>query len=152
MSTIHVRTDAFDPGATIPAKYTCDGEDVSPPLSWDSGPEATASYALIMDDPDAPGGTWVHWVAWNIPNPNLPEAVPSDAELPDGTRQGENSWPKTGYGGPCPPSGEHRYFFKLYALDTKLELTASADEEALVRAMEGHLLAQGELMGVYSRR
>lgn len=145
---------AFGQGEPIPRRYTCDGEDISPPLSWSDPPQGTQSFALIADDPDAPMGTWVHWVLYNIPADarSLPEAVPSDAELPDGSRNGRNSWRRLGYGGPCPPSGTHRYFFKLYALDAQLDLKAGASKEQLLRAMEGHALAQAELMGTYTRR
>ena len=104
-----------------------------------------------MDDPDAPVGTWVHWVLWNRGDPSLPEALPTDATLPDGTRQGRNSWGRSGYGGPCPPSGTHRYFFRVYALDTVLDLPDATDADALRRAMEGHVLAEGVLMGRYAR-
>ena len=144
----------FVAGEAIPLKYTCDGDDVSPPLAWSDPPAGTQSFALICDDPDAPVGTWVHWVLYDLPADarELPEAVPSDAELPDGGRQGNNSWPRIGYGGPCPPSGSHRYFFKLYALDTVLGLDAGATKKELLRAVEGHVLAQVELMGTYSRQ
>jgi Raf kinase inhibitor-like YbhB/YbcL family protein len=144
---------AFVHEASIPSKYTCDGEDVSPPLEW-SDPLADAqTFAIIMDDPDAPVGTWVHWVLYNLPaeTRTLPEAVPSGAVLPDGSRHGENSWRRTDYGGPCPPSGVHRYFFKLYALDTALKLDAGATKAELLQAMEGHVLAQTELMGTFAR-
>jgi len=145
---------AFAPGEPIPQKYTCDGEDISPPLQWSDPPQGTQSFALICDDPDAPVGTWVHWVLYNLPAETraLPEAIPPDAELPDGSRHGRNSWRRLDYGGPCPPSGTHRYFFKLYALDTMLDLKAGAGKKQLLRAMEGHILAQTEVMGVYSRR
>ena len=145
---------AFAPGEPIPRKYTCDGEDISPPLQWSDPPQGTQSFALINDDPDAPVGTWVHWVLYNLPAKAraLPEAIPPDAELPDGSRHGENSWRRMGYGGPCPPSGTHRYFFKLYALDTMLDLAAGASKEQLLQAMEGHILAQTEVMGVYTRQ
>ncbi|MCH8164750.1 MAG: YbhB/YbcL family Raf kinase inhibitor-like protein [Planctomycetes bacterium] len=146
--TIDVTSSAFEHEGSIPSKYTCDGEDVSPPLTWSTGPQRTSSYALIMDDPDAPGQTWVHWVAWNIPGTSLPEAVKPDAT---DIAQGMNSWPRTGYGGPCPPSGTHRYFFKVYALDTRLDLPAKTTKQALLDAMDGHILAQGELMGTYAR-
>jgi len=138
----------------IPQKYTCDGEDMSPPLEWSDPPEGTQSLALIADDPDAPVGTWVHWVLYNLPAETraLSEAVPSDADLPDGSSNGKNGWRRLGYGGPCPPSGTHRYFFKLYALDTTLDLAAGASKEQLLRAMEGHILAQTELMGTYTRQ
>lgn len=149
-----ITSSAFAHGAMIPKEYTCDGKDVSPPLSWSDPPEKTQSFALIMDDPDAPMGTWVHWVIYNIPATarSLPEGIPTNADLPDGSRQGRNSWRRIGYGGPCPPSGSHRYFFKLYALDTALTLASGATKEELLQAMEGHILAQAELMGRYARR
>ncbi len=151
---ITLTSAAFSHGAMIPKRYTCDGEDISPPLSWSEPPEKTQSFALIMDDPDAPMGTWVHWVIYNIPATarSLPEGVPADGDLPDGSRHGRNSWRRLGYGGPCPPSGTHRYFFKLYALDTVLPLAAGATKEELLKAMEGHIVAQAELMGRYARR
>lgn len=144
----------FTQGESIPVKYTCDGEDVSPPLEWGDPPQGTGSFALINDDPDAPVGTWDHWILYNLPGEarSLPEAVPSDAELPNGSRHGQNSWRRPGYGGPCPPSGTHRYFFKLYALDTTLDLASGANKKQLLQAMEGHILGQAELMGVYSRK
>jgi Raf kinase inhibitor-like YbhB/YbcL family protein len=152
--TMNLTSSAFTHGAMIPKKYTCDGRDISPPLSWSDPPEKTESFALIMDDPDAPMGTWVHWVIYNIPATarGLSEGVPTDAELPDGSRQGRNSWHRIGYGGPCPPSGTHRYFFKLYALDTKLNLASGVTKEELFQAMAGHIVTQAELMGRYSRR
>jgi Raf kinase inhibitor-like YbhB/YbcL family protein len=145
---------AFTQGEPIPVKYTCDGEDVSPPLEWGDPPHGTHSFALINDDPDAPVGTWDHWILYNLPDEarTLPEAVPSDAELPDGSRHGQNSWRRLGYGGPCPPSGTHRYFFKLYALDTTLDLASGANKKQLLQAMEGHILGQAELIGVYTRK
>ena len=145
---------AFAAGEPIPQKYTCDGQDISPPLQWSDPPQGTQSLALICDDPDAPIGTWVHWVLFNLPveSRSLPEAVPSDADLSDGSRHGENGWRRPGYGGPCPPSGTHRYFFKLYALDAVLDLEAGASKKQVLQAMEGHILAQAELMGVYSRK
>lgn len=140
---------AFNEGDTIPSRYTCDGADVPPPLTWQDVPTGVESYALIMDDPDAPGGIWVHWVLYNIPEDvrALPDGEPSGTGV-----QGQNSWGDAGYGGPCPPSGEHRYFFKLYALNTELELEAGADKETLLAAMEGRVIAQGQLMGVYARQ
>jgi len=152
--TMTLTSSVFTHGAMIPKDYTCDGRDVSPPLSWSEPPEKTQSFALIMDDPDAPMGTWVHWVIYNIPATarGLAEGVPTNADLPDGSRQGRNSWRRIGYGGPCPPSGTHRYFFKLYALDTVLTLASGATKDELLKAMEGHILAQAELMGRYSRR
>ena len=145
---------AFEHENAIPVTHTCDGEDISPPLTWSDPPAGTTAFALIMDDPDAPGGTWVHWVLYNLPaeSRGLPEAVPGDAELSDGSRHGKNSWRRPGYGGPCPPSGTHRYFFKIYALDTVLELKEGATKKQVVRAMEGHVIAQGQLMGKYKRR
>jgi Raf kinase inhibitor-like YbhB/YbcL family protein len=146
-------SEAFAPKGAIPRPYTCDGEDISPPLAWGDPPAGTQSFALICDDPDAPGGTWVHWVLYNLSGAarSLPEGVGPHAELPDGGRHGENSWGRLGYGGPCPPSGTHRYFFTLYALDQMLELPAGATKGQLLDAMEGHCLAEAELMGVYSR-
>ncbi len=138
----------------IPARFTCDDRDVSPPLKWTEGPAGTASYALIMDDPDAPRGTWVHWVAWNIRQTELPEGVAKQPRFETGggqIRQGTNSWGRIGYGGPCPPSGTHRYFFKVYALDTELDLGPETNKGALRNEMNRHVLAEGELMATYSR-
>lgn len=151
--SIELTSPAFAQGQPIPQKYSCRGEDVSPALSWGEPPAGTQSFALIMDDPDAPVGTWVHWVLFNIPASarGLPEAFPPDATLPDGSLSGKNSWGNTGYGGPCPPSGTHRYFFKLYALDEALALSAGASKGELEKAMVGHILAQGELMGTFTR-
>ncbi len=145
---------AFANGDPIPMKYTCDDQDISPPLKWRDPPEGTRSFALINDDPDAPVGTWVHWVLYNLTGStlSLPEAVQSDADLPESGRHGQNSWGQPGYGGPCPPGGTHRYFFKLYALDAELDLAADASKEELLRAMEAHVLASTETMGVYSRQ
>ena len=151
MYTLEVLSTAFDHGADIPAKFTADGEDTSPLLHWSEGPEGTVCYALLMDDPDAPGGTWVHWVVWNIPANGIHEATPPELVTQDGTRQGQSSWGRLGYGGPCPPPGEHRYFFKVYALDTVLELDATTNKQDLLHAMAGHVLAEGELIGLYSR-
>ncbi len=151
MATLEVTSAQFEHEAAIPLEYACDGAEVSPPLEWSAGPEGTQSYALIMDDPDAPRGTWVHWVVWNIPQPSLVDVIPAREKLDDGTMQGMNSWPKLGYGGPCPPSGTHRYFFKIYALDISLDLPSETTKEDLLRVMEGHILAQGELMGTYAR-
>jgi len=145
---------AFASGETIPQQYTCDGDDVSPPLAWSDPPPGTQSFALIADDPDAPVGTWVHWVLYNLPAEAraLPEAIPAGAELADGSRHGKNGWGRPGYGGPCPPSGTHRYFFRLYALDTALNLAAGASNKQVLQAMEGHVLAETELMGIYTRQ
>ncbi|MDR3402165.1 MAG: YbhB/YbcL family Raf kinase inhibitor-like protein [Chthoniobacter sp.] len=139
----------------IPAKYTCEGANVSPPLSWTGLPAGTKSLALICDDPDAPAGTWVHWVLYHLPatTNSLDEKLPPAAALLDGARQGVNDFGKTGYGGPCPPPGKpHRYFFKLYALDIDLALRPGATKQALVQAMEHHVLADGLLMGKYQRK
>ena len=146
-------SSAFANGQSIPAKYSCVGKEVSPPLAWSEVPAGVKSFALIMDDPDAPMGTWVHWVMYNISaaTNNFPEAVPSGGQLPDGSLQGKNSSGNLGYNGPCPPSGTHRYFFKLYALDAMLTLSAGASKGQLLSAMQGHILAQGELMWTFSK-
>ncbi len=151
---ISVSSSAFQEGGMIPAKYTCDGNDLSAPLKWTGAPEGTKSIAVICDDPDAPVGTWVHWVMWNIPPGvrELAEGVPPKPELADGSRQGISDFGRPGYGGPCPPSGAHRYYFKVYALDTTLDLPAGTRKADLLRAMKGHILAEGQLMGKYSRR
>jgi len=151
---LNVTSSAFEQGGMIPAKYTCDGKNISPPLKWESPPEQTKSVAVIMDDPDAPMGMFVHWVMFNIPadTSGLDENVPGDSQLPNGSLQGMSSFGKTGYGGPCPPSGTHRYFFKLYALDKEIGLDSSADKTQLLEAMQGHILARGELIGRYQRR
>ena len=152
--TLRLTTTAFQPGGTIPRKHTCDGPDVSPALAWDAPPGTAQSFALIMDDPDAPGGTWAHWVLYDLPAAarDLPEGVPRQEELPSGARQGRNDFRRVGYYGPCPPPGPvHRYFFKLYALDARLNLKPGASKPEVERAMQGHILAQGELMGRYQR-
>ncbi len=151
---IKITSPAFDQGGMIPSKYTADGQNISPPLKWEDVPEGTTTIALISDDPDAPMGTWVHWVMWNIPpdKKELSENVPPDKRLPDGSIQGITDFRKPGYGGPAPPSGTHRYFFKVYALDMKLDLPDNSTKADLVKAMQGHILAQGELMGKYKRR
>jgi Raf kinase inhibitor-like YbhB/YbcL family protein len=139
--------------SAIPAKFSCDGENISPPLQWGDSPQGTESFVLISDDPDAPGGTWVHWLLYNIPADvrALPEAIPPEGKLSNGSLHGENSFGRLDYGGPCPPSGTHRYFFKLYALDVVLDLEPGATKETLLQAMEGHILAEVALMGTYSR-
>ena len=149
---------AFSEQGEIPSLYTCQGKDVSPPLGWSGLPEATKSLALIVDDPDAPDPaapkrTWVHWVLYDIPptTTGLDEAMTA-ARLPPGTREGTNDWNRTGYGGPCPPIGRHRYFFKLYALDTALPDLGPARKAELEKAMEGHVLAKTELVGTYQKR
>ncbi len=150
---MQLTSPAFNEGEPIPTRYSCDGLDESVPLVWTEPPAGTRSFALIMDDPDAPMGTWVHWVLYNIPatTRELPAGVRADATLPDGSRHGKNSWKRLGYGGPCPPRGTHRYFFKLYALDTLLDLAPGATKEELLKAMTGHILGQAELMGTYRR-
>jgi Raf kinase inhibitor-like YbhB/YbcL family protein len=154
VASFELTSTAFAASAPIPGQYTCDGDDVSPPLQWSEPPAGTQGFALIADDPDAPAGTWVHWVLYNLPVQarSLPPALSDDAELSDGSRHGSNGWQRLGYGGPCPPSGTHRYFFRLYALDAALNLAPGETKEALLAAMEGHILAQAELMGVYTRK
>lgn len=151
--TIEIKSNSFKNGGLIPKQFTCDGKNVSPQLSWTNYPEGTKSFALICDDPDAPVGTWVHWVIYNIPaNINeLEESFPTQKNLLHGIKQGTNDFRKIGYGGPCPPSGTHRYFFKIYALDKILDLDAGATKKQLLDAMEGHILAMGELIGKYKR-
>lgn len=149
MEKLTVSSPAFADGAAIAAKYTCDSENVNPPLVVANVPVAAKSLALIVDDPDAPGGMWVHWVAWNIP-PQTREI--REGGLPAGAVQGTNGWRRNHYGGPCPPSGKHRYFFKFYALDTTLDLQPSATKADLERVMQGHILADGQLLGTYEKR
>ena len=144
-----IASTAFGHNERIPSVYTCDGEDRSPPLLFTDVPKETKSLALISDDPDAPVGTWVHWLLWNI-DPSVSEV--SEGSTPKGAIAGTTSFKKTGYGGPCPPFGTHRYFFKLYALDTRLDLPPSSGKKELEAAMEGHVMAQAELVGLYSRK
>lgn len=149
-----LKSPTFAVNAEIPRKHTCDGPDLSPPLAWSDPPAGTQSFSLIVDDPDAPVGTWVHWVLYDLPVNlrELVEDIPKDPELASGARQGRNDFRRIGYGGPCPPPGPaHRYFFKLYALDAKTNLKAGATKAELLRAMEGHILAQAELVGRYQR-
>lgn len=151
---MQLKTTAFKPGSEIPKPFTCDGPNVSPALEWTAPPDGTHSLALIVDDPDAPGRTWVHWVLYELPatERELPEGVPHKAILPSGARQGRNDFGKIGYGGPCPPPGPaHRYYFRLYALDSPLELGAGATRADMDSAMNGHILAHAELMGRYRR-
>ena len=151
---ISISSDAFKTGTSLPVEYTCDGEDRSPALSWDTVPAGTQSIALIVDDPDAPGKTWVHWVIYNIPadSSGLPPSVPKNKTLDDGSLQGKNDFGRIGYNGPCPPPGNpHRYFFKVYALDTALSLKSGATKSQLEAAMSGHILAQGSMIGKYAR-
>ncbi len=150
--SLKISSPAFTNGGAIPSKFSCDDSDISPALTWSEPPAGTQSFALIMDDPDAPMGTWVHWILYNIPasTRNLIEGTPTGHQLSDGSLQGKTSAGSTGYHGPCPPSGTHRYFFKLYALDTTLSLSSKADKKELLTAMEGHILGNAELMGTFS--
>ena len=150
---INISSAAFKEGEMIPSKYTCDGENISPSLEWTGIPKGTKSIALICDDPDAPRGTWVHWVLFNIPGDvsGLSENIPRHSTLKNGARQGMNDSRQLGYDGPCPPGGTHRYFFKLYALDNMLSLETGATKAQLLKVMEGHILAEGQLMGKYKR-
>lgn len=154
IKTMKLESSAFEANGMIPPKYTCDRENVSPPLRWDEPPVGTQSFALICDDPDAPMGTFVHWVLYDLPpeTRQLPEAIPATAKLPNGGIQGKNDFRKLGYGGPCPPSGTHRYFFKLYALDKKLALEPGASKAQLEKAMKNHILGTAELVGRYARQ
>jgi Raf kinase inhibitor-like YbhB/YbcL family protein len=151
---IKLKSSAFNEGRAIPSKYTCDGKDVSPRLSWTGTPPGTKSLALIAEDPDAPMGTWVHWVLYNVPptTRQLREELPAEERLRDGTIQGRNDFDRTGYGGPCPPSGIHRYFFQLFALDTALALKPGATAKQVKTAMQGHILAEAQLMGTYRKK
>jgi Raf kinase inhibitor-like YbhB/YbcL family protein len=151
---LQLSCSAFSEGGTIPKQYTCSGEDTSPPLSWIGIPANAKSMALVVDDPDAPAGTWVHWVLYNIPAEvtSLPAGIPKIATVPNIGTQGSNDFRRIGYGGPCPPPGKpHRYFFKLYALDATLNLNPGTTKVAVERALQGHILAQGQLMGKYGR-
>lgn len=150
---ITITSPVFENGSFIPKKFTCDDVDISPPLEWVGVPDWVKSLALICDDPDAPLGIWVHWVIYNIPPSinELPENTPKNKVLENGALQGTNDFHKIGYGGPCPPGGTHRYFFKIYALDTELDLDSGATKETLLNSMKGHVLAEGELVGKYSR-
>lgn len=149
-----VTSPAFKDSSSIPSRHTCEGEDVSPALAWAGVPEGTKSITVICDDPDAPLKTWVHWVLYNLPpaTVGLPEGVAAAETLPDGSRQGVNDFGRVGYGGPCPPRGAtHRYFFRVYALDAFLSVGSRATRKAVEKAMEGHILASGLLMGTYRR-
>lgn len=152
---LKVTSTAFAEGQPIPMKYTGQGDDVSPPLTWGEAPKGTQAIALIADDPDAPGKIWIHWVIWNIPATaqGLDEDVAKKEELPTGARQGKNDFSRIGYGGPMPPPGNpHRYFFKVYALTKPLDLRPGATKADLVQAMKGHVLAEGQVMGTYQRK
>jgi len=156
--SLTIASSAFTSNGAIPSLYTCEGKDISPPLSWSGAPSGTKSFALIVDDPDAPDPaapkmTWVHWVLYDIPATatGLPEAV-KPAALPSGVREGTNDWKRIGYGGPCPPIGRHRYFHKLYALDTVLRDLGRPDKAALEKAIRGHILAQAVIIGTYQKQ
>jgi Raf kinase inhibitor-like YbhB/YbcL family protein len=151
---VQLTTSAFKPGGDIPARYTCDGDDTSPALSWTAPPDGIQSFALIVDDPDAPRRTWVHWVVYDLPasERGVPEGVPPERALSSGARQGRNDFKKIGYGGPCPPPGApHRYYFRLYALDARLDLPPGSTRDQVDRAMKNHVVAEVELMGRYGR-
>jgi len=155
--SLTITSTAFAAGGEIPTRYTCEGDDISPPLAWRGAPAATKSFALVVDDPDAPDPaapkmTWVHWVLYDITAnvAGLPEGVALSA-LPQGTHEGLNDWRRTGYGGPCPPIGRHRYYHKLYALDTVLPDLHRPTKAALERAMQGHIVAQATLVGTYQK-
>ena len=153
MQKIEIRSSAFGEGERIPSDFTCDGADMSPPIEWSGVPARAQSLAIIVDDPDAPSGNWTHWLVYDLP-PDLTQlqaGIAAGDELPGGALQGRTDFRKTGYGGPCPPSGEHRYFFRVYALDAMLHLKAGASKQELLRAMQGHILAEGALMGKYDR-
>ncbi len=151
---LKITSPAFTDGALIPSKYTADGANVSPPLAWTGVPETAKSLALINDDPDAPMGTWVHWVVYNIPadTASFDENIPPDPTLPSGAMQGKTDFGRIGYGGPAPPSGTHRYYFKLYALDAVLDLPTGATKAQLETAMKNHILEQTQIMGKYKRK
>jgi Raf kinase inhibitor-like YbhB/YbcL family protein len=152
--SIELASSAFSDMQPIPAKYTCDGQDISPPLKWRGIPEKTKSIVLIVDDPDAPKGTWVHWVLYDIPPgvDSLSENQPGNDTLPSGAKQGITDFKRVGYGGPCPPGGTHRYFFKIYALDTMLNLSAGKTKKEIETAMKNHIITQGELVGTYTSK
>ena len=150
---IRLASAAFTEGQTIPRQYTCDGVNISPPLEWTGLPKSAKTIAIIADDPDAPAGTWVHWVIYNLPADTMGmiENLPMTEDVKGGGLQGKNDFEKIGYGGPCPPTGRHRYFFKLYAIDDELPLKGGATKSDVEKAMEGHILAQAQLMGTYHR-
>jgi hypothetical protein len=152
-----IKSQAFESSSAIPVRHTCDGEDVSPALSWTQPPPGTKAFALIVDDPDAPVGDWVHWLVFDLPATtlSLTEKMPADGDLktPEGAKQGRNDFGRLGWGGPCPPPGKpHRYFFKLYALDAPIGLAAGASKSAIERAMQAHILGKAEMFGTYARR
>lgn len=146
MANLTVKSSAFEGGKLIPKKYTCDGQDINPPISIEGTPKEAKTFVLAVDDPDAPGGTFDHWIVWNIP-----ASTSKIAENSVPGMEGQNGFGQIGYGGPCPPSGTHRYFFKIYALDIQLELPVGSRKRDAEKAMQGHILAKGELMGIYRR-
>jgi Raf kinase inhibitor-like YbhB/YbcL family protein len=153
-ATFSISTPAFQPGGTIPKKYTCEGRDLSPPLAWTAPPAGTESFVLMVLDPDAPSGTWTHWLIYDLPATvrELPENTPATATLPSGGRQGRNDFGHLGFGGPCPPPGRpHRYFFRLFALNVQLGLKPGATRREVEQAVRGHILAQTELVGRFGR-
>lgn len=152
---MQLRTSAFKPGDNVPLPFTCDGANVSPPLTWTAPPDGTESLAVIVDDPDAPHRTWTHWLVYNVPptERELSEAIAPRSELASGAQQGRNDFGDVGYGGPCPPPGRpHRYFFRVFALDTQLTFPTAPSREQIDRAMRGHVLASGQIMGHYRRK
>ncbi|MGE5625457.1 MAG: YbhB/YbcL family Raf kinase inhibitor-like protein [Bacillota bacterium] len=151
MPAFKLVSSAFQDHAAMDKRFSCQGGDISPPLAWVGAPTGTKSFALVMDDPDAPMGTWVHWVVYGLPASVNALAEGAAKSMPTGSRDGKNSWGKAGYGGPCPPSGTHRYFHKLYALDTLLPDLHKPDKAALEAAMKGHVLAEAELVGTYQK-
>jgi Raf kinase inhibitor-like YbhB/YbcL family protein len=150
---LSLSSPAFEEGGEVPDKYSCDGKNISPPLSWSGVPVGTGSFVLIMDDPDAPGGVFTHWVLFNLPPDilELAEDIPNKSELESGALQGKNGMGRTGYFGPCPPGGTHHYRFTLYALDKPIDLAAGVSKERVLETMEGHILAEAQLMGTYRR-
>jgi hypothetical protein len=154
MMELTVSSTVFREGETIPAKYTCQGEDISPPIAWGEPPDGTRSLALIVDDPDAPGGVFTHWIIFNLPadTRQLPAAVPTQSQLDSGARQGKTDFGRVGYGEPCPPPGKpHRYQFTVYALDRTLDLAAGVSRSQVLEAMQGNILSRGRLTGIYER-
>ncbi len=153
--TMKVSSTGFKNQSKILQRYSCQGENISPDLAWSSAPDGTKSIALVCEDPDAPHGTFIHWVMYNIPSSEtgLAENIPQSESLPDGARQGQNGAGKVGYTGPCPPPGKpHRYYFRLYALDTQLAIAGDVTRDKLMSATQGHVLAKGELLGIYQRQ
>lgn len=151
---MEIKSPAFKPGESIPYRFTCDDTDISPPLTWSKVPPDTKTFAIIVDDPDASSITWVHWTLFNIPGTlrGLAEDIPKTETLDNGACQGKNDSKKIGYSGPCPPAGTHRYYFKIFALDTELDLDPGVTKKELMKAMEGHILDEGQYMGRYKRR